>query len=80
MLALWGALGLLPWCVTVTLRRGRLPFAALPLAFVAGIAGGLLVPALGAKGEDGPAISLITALFASALVVASLAATRHVFE
>jgi hypothetical protein len=70
MLALWGLLGLVPWCLAVVARRATLPFAALPLAAVAGMAGGLLVPALGVKGEAGLLLSLIAAPVAGVVVVA----------
>jgi hypothetical protein len=64
ILCLWGALGLVPWFATLILSRGRAPLIAFPLAFAAGIGGGALVPALGAKDLLGFWISLSTALVA----------------
>ena len=65
---LWGAFGLVPWCAPLVVGRGRGALVALPLAFAAGVAGGVLVPALG--GSDGLAfgISLLTATAAGAAV------------
>jgi len=55
ILALWGAVALVPWYVLLIARRGRGTFVALPLAVVAGIAGGALVPAFGGKTRSGSA-------------------------
>lgn len=68
ILLLWGVLGLVPAFATVVVRRGRASLAMLlPLAFAAGIAGAVLVPALGAKGGLGFALSLLAALVAGAV-------------
>lgn len=67
VLALWGACGLLPWCVALIAGRGRGALVALPMAALAGMAGGLLVAAL-AKGGAGFAISLAVAMLAGAIV------------
>ncbi len=77
ILVLWGALGLVPWCVALVVGRGRGALTALPLALAAGIAGGVLVPALGGKDGLGFAISLLTALAAGA-VVSTVAVRRAV--
>ena len=66
VLALWGAIGLLPWVATVVATRGCAPLIGLPLAIAAGIGGGALVPALGAKDVVGVWISLATAFAAGA--------------
>ena len=68
VLALWGAFGLLPWCVALIVGRGRGALVAMPLALAAGIGGGALVPALGAKDGLGFAISLLAATAAGAIV------------
>ncbi len=70
MLALWGALGLVPWCVALVAGRGRGALVALPLAFAAGVGGGALVPGLGGKNGVGVAISLLVAIAAGAAVSA----------
>ena len=67
VLALWGACGLLPWCLALLAARGRSALVALPLAALAGMAGGLLVAAL-AKGGVGFAISILAAIAAGTLV------------
>ena len=54
LFSLWAACGLLPWCVVLIAGRGRGAFSALPVAIVAGVAGGLLV-ATNAKGWAGVA-------------------------
>ena len=72
VLALWGACGLLPNAVALIAARGRSPLVALPLAALAGMAGGLLVAAL-AKDGIGFAISLAAALLAGAIVATMIA-------
>jgi hypothetical protein len=71
ILALWGAIALVPWYVALIARRGRGAFVGLPIAVAAGIAGGALTPALGGKDAFGFGISLLAALIAGA--AASLA-------
>ncbi len=66
VLVLWGACGLLPWCVALIVARGRGALVALPLAAFAGMAGGLLVAAL-AKDGAGFAVSLAAAMLAGAI-------------
>ena len=73
ILALWGACGLLPWCVALIATRGRSALVALPLAALAGMAGGLLVTAL-AKDGIGFAVSILVAIAAGTLV--SILASR----
>ena len=68
ILALWGALGLVPWSVALIAARGRGALIALPFAFAAGIGGGALVPALVADDALGFGVSLLTALAAGAIV------------
>ncbi len=72
VLALWGALALVPWYVLLIARRGRGAFVALPIAVVAGIAGGALTPALGGKDAFGLGISLVAALVASAMAAIAI--------
>ena len=67
MLALWGACGLLPWCVALIAGRGRGALVALPMAALAGMAGGLLVATL-AKDGAGFAVSVLVAIAAGTLV------------
>ena len=69
LLSLWAACGLLPWCLALFVARGRGTLTALPAAAVAGMAGGLLVPALGADGGTGFAASLAAAMASGALAV-----------
>ena len=68
VLALWGAIGLVPWLAVVIATRGRTPLIGLPLAIAAGIGGGALVPALGAKDVLGVWISLAAAFVAGGAV------------
>ncbi len=69
LLSLWAACGLLPWCAALLVSRGRGALASLPLAAFAGIAGGALVPAIGADGGIGFAVSLATAVAGGAVAV-----------
>lgn len=66
--ALWAILGFLPWLVAAVVRRGRGVLLALPLAVAGGAAGGVLVPAVGARDERGFLISLATAFIGGALL------------
>ncbi len=66
LLALWGALGLAPWSAALIAGRGRGALVALPLALAAGVAGGVLAPALGGKDAFGFGISLLAAVAAGA--------------
>ena len=68
VLVLWGALGLVPWCVALFAGRGRGALVALPLSFAAGVAAGALVPALGAKDATGFVVSLVAAMAGGAVV------------
>ena len=68
VLALWGALGLVPWCAALIAGRGRGALVALPIALAAGVGGGALVPALGEKDAFGFGISLLAAMAAGAVV------------
>ncbi len=68
ILILWGFFGLLPWAVALFAGRGRGALLALPLAFLAGIGAGALVPAIGAKGGLGFGISLLAATIGGAAV------------
>ncbi len=70
ILTLWGAFSLVPWCAALVVGRGRGALVALPLAFAAGVAGGVLVPALGGSGGLAFGISLLTATAAGAAVSA----------
>jgi hypothetical protein len=72
VLVLWGALGLVPWCVALFAGRGRGALVALPLSFAAGVAAGALVPALGAKDATGVAVSLGVAMAGGAVVSAAV--------
>lgn len=64
VLALWGLLGLVPWCTALIAARGRGALVALPLAFAAGVGGGALVPALGGKDAFRLGMTLLAALAA----------------
>ncbi|MEX0785176.1 MAG: hypothetical protein WD939_00925 [Dehalococcoidia bacterium] len=72
LLALWGAFGLLPWCSALIAARGQGALLALPLAAIAGMAGGALVPALGAKDGLGFALSLLAATLAGGVTTLSV--------
>jgi hypothetical protein len=72
VLVLWGALGLVPWCVALFAGRGRGALVALPLSFAAGVAAGALVPALGAKDATGFIVSMATAMAGGAVVSAAV--------
>ena len=69
VLALWGACGLLSSCVALIVARGRSPLVALPMAALAGMAGGLLVAALATDGL-GFAVSLAAAMVAGTIATA----------
>ncbi|MCI0857003.1 MAG: hypothetical protein J4N98_09950 [Chloroflexi bacterium] len=70
LFSLWAACGLLPWCVVLIAGRGRGAFRALPVAIVAGVAGGLLVATI-AKDWIGFAASLLTATLVAAAAIAA---------
>ena len=72
VLALWGAVGLVPWFAALIATRGRAGFWLLPIAVAAGIGGGALTPALGGKDAFGFGISLLAALAAGALAVIAI--------
>jgi len=72
VLVLWGALGLVPWCVALLAGRGRGALVALPLSFAAGVAAGALVPALGMKDATGFVVSLGAAMLGVAVVSAGV--------
>lgn len=71
MLVLWAALGIVWWLVAAVLRRGQGTLAALPLAAVGGMAGGLLVPALGRRDGVGLALSLVAAVVGGIVLTAA---------
>jgi hypothetical protein len=62
MLVLWAALGSVCWLGAAVARRGRGALLALPLAALGGLAGGLLVPALGRRDGVGLLVSLLAAV------------------
>jgi hypothetical protein len=68
MLTLWAGLGAVSWLAGAAARRGRGALPALPLAGLGGLAGGLLVPALGQRNIVGLLLSLLAA-FAGGLVL-----------
>ena len=68
ILLMWGVLGLVPWAAALIAGRGRLALRSLPLAFAAGVAAGLLVPALGAQGGLGFGLSMPIAIAGGAAV------------
>ncbi len=61
ILALWGAIGLAPAWALFAASRGRASVLVLPLSMIAGIGGGALVPAFGAKGWGGFGVSIVAA-------------------
>lgn len=71
LFSLWAACGLLPWAAALVAGRGRGAFSALPVAVVAGIAGGLVVATI-AKDWTGFAISIAAATLAAAVAIAVL--------
>jgi hypothetical protein len=76
VVALWGALGFVPGFVALV-RSGGKSIVVVPVSMAAGVAGGVLVPALGAKDLFGFGISLATAALlaaAAAFLLARLAA------
>lgn len=68
LLSLWAACGLVPWSVMLIAGRGRGAFTALPVAIVAGIAGGLLVAFI-VKDWNGFALSVLVAMAASTVAI-----------
>jgi hypothetical protein len=71
MLVLWAALGMVSWVAGAAIRRGRGVLPALPLSAVGGLAGGLLVPALGRRDGVGLLVSLMAALLGGLFFVAA---------
>jgi hypothetical protein len=70
MLVLWAALGMVSWAAGAVIRRGRGVLPALPLSAIGGLAGGLLVPALGRRDGVGLLVSLLAALLGGLFFVA----------
>jgi hypothetical protein len=70
MLVLWAALGMASWVAGAAVRRGRGVLPALPLSAIGGLAGGLLVPALGRRDGVGVLVSLVAALLGGLFFVA----------
>ncbi len=68
LFSLWAACGMLPWSVALIAWRGRGAFSALPVAIVAGIAGGLLVAIFG-DSWLAVLVSLATATLAAAVAI-----------
>jgi len=71
LFVVWAGLGATAWLAVAIVRRGRGVLTGLPLAMAGGIGAGVLVPAVGARGEAGLLLSLGTALlggFALSLV------------
>ena len=71
MLVLWAALGMVSWVAGAAVRRGRGVLPALPLSAIGGLAGGLLVPALGRRDGVGVLVSLVAALLGGLFFVAA---------
>ena len=71
MLVLWAALGMVSWVAGAAVRRGRGVLPALPLSAIGGLAGGLLVPALGRPDGVGLLVSLVAALLGGLLSTAA---------
>jgi len=71
MLVLWAALGTACWLVGAVARRGRGTLPPLPLAALGGLAGGLLLPALGRRDGVGLLVSLAAALLGGLLFAAA---------
>jgi len=59
---IWAAFGVIPWLVVAYRRRGRGTLVLLPLAIIGGIAGAVLVPALGARNLPAVFGSLVAAM------------------
>jgi len=70
MFLLWAVLGSVCWLVAAVACRGRGTLLALPLAALGGLAGGLLVPALGRRDGVGLLVSLVAALLGGLIFVA----------
>jgi hypothetical protein len=62
MLVLWAVLGAVSWLPGAAACRGRGTLPSLPLAGLGGLAGGLLVPALGRRDGIGLMVSVLAAL------------------
>ena len=75
ILTLWGVLGVLPAWVALIPTRGR-ALVAMPLSFVAGLAGGALVALLGDDTFVGFWLSLLVAMIAGLAATLGLLATR----
>ena len=71
MLVLWAVLGTVCWLAATVARRGRGVLPALPLATLGGLAGGLLVPALGRRDGVGLLVSLLAAVVGGLLFAAA---------
>ena len=76
VLALWAALGCVPWFVGLVATHARgAPWRWLPLVVIAAIVAGALTPALGLKDAFGFGLSLLVALTAGVFVM--IAGTRY---
>jgi len=71
MLILWAALGAACWLAGAVIRRGLGVLPALPLATLGGLAGGLLLPALGRRDGVGLLVSLGAALLGGLVFAAA---------
>jgi uncharacterized membrane protein YfcA len=72
---IWAGFGVIPWLVVAYRRRGRGTLVLLPLAIVGGVAGAVLVPALGARNLPAVFGSLLAAMAGGlALTLAGLRA------
>jgi hypothetical protein len=71
VLVLWAALGTLSWVAGAAIRRGRGVLPALPLSAIGGLAGGLLMPALGRRDDVGLLASFVAALLGGLFFVAA---------
>ena len=71
MLVLWAALGTASWLAAAVARQTRGTLLALPLASLGGLAGGLLVPALGRRDGVGLLVSLLAALLGGLVFAAA---------
>ena len=66
VLALWAALGCLPWFVALVATRAQgAPWRTLPIVMLVALLGAALVPGLGLKGWGGFWTSVVAALLLS---------------
>jgi hypothetical protein len=81
MLALWAAIGCVPWFIALVAPRAQgAPWRTLPIVLLVALAGAALVPGVGLKGWAGFWTSLASALLLSGAAMLLLSARFRLGE